>query len=69
MTMVNQISNADLPKAGATGLCEGANLRTPCGARRIEFLRRGDLVVTRDNGLQPARLTLRSPRSSSALAP
>ena len=56
MTMVNQISNADLPKAGATGLCEGANLRTPCGARRIEFLRRGDLVVTRDNGLQPARL-------------
>ena len=36
MTMVNQISNADLPKAGATGLCEGANLRTPCGARRIE---------------------------------
>jgi len=41
---------------GATGLCEGANLRTPCGARRVEFLRKGDLVVTRDNGLQPVRL-------------
>ena len=45
-----------LAKAGATGLCAGANLRTPCGERRVEFLRKGDLIVTRDDGLQPVRL-------------
>lgn len=31
-------------------------MRTPCGARRIEFVRKGDLIVTRDNGLQPVRM-------------
>ncbi len=56
MTMVKQITDGDVVKAGTTGLCAGANLRTPCGARRVEFLRAGDLVVTRDNGLQPVRL-------------
>ena len=57
MTMVADFSKEDaLTKAGVTGLCAGANLRTPCGGRRVEFLRRGDLVVTRDNGLQPVRM-------------
>lgn len=58
MTVVAKMSKAKgtTPKAGAPGLCVGANLRTPCGARRVEFLRRGDLVVTRDNGLQPVRM-------------
>ena len=56
MTMAQKISRDDVAITGATGLCEGANLRTPCGARRVEFLRKGDLVVTRDNGLQPVRL-------------
>ncbi|MCV6591799.1 MAG: Hint domain-containing protein [Silicimonas sp.] len=51
--MVGKITDSIVEKAGVTGLCEGANLRTPCGERRVEFLRKGDLVVTRDNGLQP----------------
>ena len=56
MTMVGKITDGDIVTAGATGLCEGANLRTPCGERRVEFLRKGDLVVTRDNGLQPVKM-------------
>ncbi len=38
------------------GLVEGANVRTPCGLRRIELVRPGDLIVTRNNGLQPVRM-------------
>jgi len=38
------------------GIAAGANIRTPCGPRRIELVRPGDLIVTRDNGLQPVRL-------------
>ena len=57
MTIAAKISKAKaVSKPGASGLCVGANLRTPCGARRIEFLRPGDLVVTRDNALQPVRM-------------
>lgn len=57
MTVVTPIDQGKpYAKAGATGLCAGANLRTPCGERRVEFLRKGDLIVTRDNGLQPVRL-------------
>lgn len=37
------------------GIAAGCNLRTPCGPRRVEWLRPGDLLVTRDNGLQPVR--------------
>ena len=56
MAMAAEISKPDtVAKAGVTGLCAGANVRTPCGPRRVEFLRQGDLVVTRDNGLQPVR--------------
>ena len=54
--MVKKITDGDIAKAGTTGLCTGANLRTPCGERRVEFLRVGDLVVTRDNALQPVRM-------------
>ncbi len=56
MTIVKKITKGDIAVAGATGLCAGANLRTPIGERRVEFLRRGDLVVTRDNGLQAVRM-------------
>lgn len=56
MTVVREITDADRVIAGVTGICAGANVRTPCGARRIEFVRKGDLIVTRDNGLQPVRL-------------
>lgn len=56
MTLAKKISDGTVVKAGARGLCAGANVRTPCGARRIEFVRKGDLIVTRDNGLQPVRM-------------
>lgn len=51
MTPVLRNGSDRLP--GLSGL---ANVRTPCGARRVENLRRGDLVVTRDNGLKPVRM-------------
>ncbi|MBV1869015.1 MAG: Hint domain-containing protein [Marinosulfonomonas sp.] len=38
------------------GIVLGANVRTPCGPRRIEMVRPGDLIVTRDEGLQPVRM-------------
>ncbi|ARE39759.1 Type I secretion target repeat protein [Rhodovulum sp. P5] len=41
------------------GLAEGTNLRTPCGPRRVEFIRPGDMIVTRTGGLQPVRLVWR----------
>jgi hypothetical protein len=57
MTVVTKISETSVvSKTGAYGICAGANLRTPCGARRIENIRPGDLIVTRDNGLQPVRM-------------
>ena len=56
MTIAKKISQNDVAVTGSTGLCAGANVRTPIGERRVEFLRTGDLVVTRDNGLQPVRL-------------
>ena len=40
----------------AGGIVEGANVRTPCGPRRVELVRPGDLIVTRDTGLQPVRM-------------
>ncbi len=56
MNIAKDIAETNIAITGPAGLCEGANLRTPCGARRVEYLRQGDLVVTRDNGLQPVRL-------------
>lgn len=56
MTIAGKIGQQDIAVTGATGLCAGANLRTPIGERRVEFFRPGDLVVTRDNGLQPVRM-------------
>lgn len=38
------------------GIGEGANIRTPFGPRNVELVRPGDLIVTRDNGLQAVRL-------------
>jgi len=38
------------------GLAAGTNVRTPCGLRHVENLRPGDLVVTRNDGLQPLRM-------------
>ena len=57
------------------GIGAGANLRVPGGWRRIENLRRGDLVVTRDHGMQPVRriwkqtVAVAAMRADPALAP
>lgn len=56
MTLAKKITDGTVVKAGARGVCAGANVRTPCGPRRVEFVRKGDLIVTRDNGLQPVRM-------------
>ncbi|MEO1537604.1 MAG: Hint domain-containing protein [Pseudomonadota bacterium] len=68
MTIAKSISKNDIVLTGATGLCAGANLRTPIGERRVEFLRKGDLVVTRDNGLQPVRLIWQHEISEAEIA-
>lgn len=69
MTVVTKISDSSvLAKTGALGLCAGANLRTPCGGRRIENIRKGDLVVTRDNGLQPVRLVWKRTVTAAEMA-
>lgn len=41
------------------GLLQGTQVRTPCGPRRIEHVRAGDLIVTRTKGLQPVRMVWR----------
>jgi hypothetical protein len=56
MGVQQPITKSDIGQVGATGICAGAQVRTPVGGKRIEFLRKGDLVVTRDNGLQPVRM-------------
>ncbi|MEO1026922.1 MAG: Hint domain-containing protein, partial [Pseudomonadota bacterium] len=68
MTLAKKISQNDVAITGATGLCAAANLRTPIGERRVEFLRKGDLVVTRDNGLQPVRLIWQRDISEAEIA-
>lgn len=45
--------------AFAGGIGGDAQIRTPCGPRRAEMVRAGDLIVTRDNGLQPVRMVWR----------
>ncbi|WP_208349723.1 Hint domain-containing protein [Pseudaestuariivita rosea] len=39
-----------------SGLASNSEIRTPCGPRRISCIRPGDLIITRDNGLQPVRM-------------
>ncbi len=57
------------------GLLEGTEIRTPCGPRKIEHVRRGDLIVTRHYGLQPVamvwkrELTQNDIRANPASAP
>lgn len=57
MTYLTRIEDASaVSKTFQGGLAEGANVRTPCGPRRVELVRPGDLIVTRDTGLQPVRM-------------
>ncbi|MEX0280639.1 MAG: Hint domain-containing protein [Arenibacterium sp.] len=76
LSFQGQIALADIvPRRFTGGIAEGANLRTPCGLRRIEIVRPGDLIVTRTNGLQPVemvwkrRLTREQLEHSPDLAP
>lgn len=56
MTVLTKIDAArPVQSLVATGLAEGTNVRTPCGERRVELMRPGDMIVTRSNGLQILR--------------
>ena len=56
MTMMTRIVKAKGGTGPLLGLSGEATLRTPCGGRRIENVRPGDLIVTRDNGLRPVKM-------------
>lgn len=60
MTVMQCIAKAGVQPGGASGpllgLSATATVRTPCGGRRVENVRPGDLIVTRDNGLQPVKM-------------
>lgn len=56
MNVMTKIGDRSVASALALGLTASASLRTPCGGRRAENIRKGDLIVTRDNGLQAVRL-------------
>lgn len=65
MTVMTEIGTM----AGQTiGLHGSANVRTPCGPRHVSNLRTGDLVVTRDNGLQPVRMVFGRTVSQAEMA-
>ncbi|WP_425091740.1 Hint domain-containing protein [Tropicimonas sp. S265A] len=61
MTVMTRVEPALVPDCAThlTGLVSGANVRTPCGERRVENLRPGDLIVTRSDGLQVLRHVVR----------
>ncbi|MEM7319157.1 MAG: Hint domain-containing protein [Pseudomonadota bacterium] len=52
-TFVNTQGPLDINDLGPTCFTPGTLIQTPTGARRIEFLRAGDYVTTRDRGPQP----------------
>lgn len=56
MTVMSKIKDGSCAHSALLGVTGVANVRTPCGPRRIENVRPGDLIVTRDNGLQPVRM-------------
>ncbi|MFQ6551764.1 Hint domain-containing protein [Aestuariibius insulae] len=55
MSFISKIGD-NVTSAVVTGLSADAQLRTPCGERRVENIRPGDLIVTRGGGLQPVRM-------------
>lgn len=68
MTVMTRIAKATGATGPLLGLSGAATLRTPCGARRVENVRPGDLIVTRDNGLQPVRMVWSRAVSASDIA-
>ncbi len=65
MTRIARVTGATGPLLGLAGT---ASVRTPCGERRIENVRPGDLIVTRDNGLQPVRMVWTRTLSATDIA-
>ena len=56
MNMLSRITAVEGKSGPLLGLDACASVRTPFGPRRAENVRPGDLLVTRDNGLQPVRM-------------
>ena len=56
MTVMTRIVMGKGAQGPLLGLAGTASVRTPCGGRRVENVRPGDLIVTRDNGLRPVRM-------------
>lgn len=56
MNVMSKVTPAKAVASKVIGLVGTASLRTPCGPRRAENIRPGDLVVTRDDGLQAVRM-------------
>lgn len=56
MNIMSKVTPAKAVTSTAIGLVGTASLRTPCGPRRAENIRPGDLIVTRDDGLQPVKM-------------
>ncbi len=65
MALIGPIASVD--QGGLTGLAPEAMVRTPCGPRRAEFVRPGDLIVTRGNGLRPVRMVWTQTIDAAAL--
>jgi len=69
MTVLTRIEGAaQFDTTLPVGLAAGANVRTPCGLRRVENLRPGDLIVTRKDGLQPVRMIWKQTICSAEVA-
>ena len=69
MTIVKRIdAGTPVERQGCIGLVAGTSVRTPCGPRRVENLRPGDLIVTRDNGLQAVRVVFSRTVSAAEIA-
>ena len=69
MTVLSKIEG--VPRQAAQlpiGLAGDTNVRTPCGPRRVENLRPGDLIVTRKDGLQPVRMIWKRTISATEVA-
>ena len=69
-TWVSPNTQMDVADLGPPCFLPGTLIDTPDGLRKIEEIREGDLVLTRDNGAQPVRwVSRRLARGSGEAAP
>ncbi len=68
MNMMTTLSKKSDALQEMCGLVGSGSVRTPCGPRRIENVRKGDLIVTRDSGLQPVKMVFSKTFQKSDLA-